>query len=82
MIPFFFAGAPLMFPFRCSEITGSFDTAMFTLDFLYKVTRQSKFETVQQLVDTLRYVGKTLTAARPLGVCSLNVLSFYQEFIY
>lgn len=56
-----------------SELSGSKDTTMATLLFLYKLSHEIKVTYVQELIDALRYVGRTLLAARPLELAMGNV---------
>ena len=48
---------------------------MATLVFLYKLSHEIKVTYVQELIDALRYVGRTLLAARPLELAMGNVRS-------
>ncbi len=56
-----------------SELSGSKDTTMAALVFLYKLSHEIKVTYVQELIDALRYVGRTLLAARPLELAMGNV---------
>ncbi len=46
---------------------------MAALVFLYKLSHEIKVTYVQELIDALRYVGRTLLAARPLELAMGNV---------
>jgi hypothetical protein len=63
---------PARFP-CASELSGSKDTTMAALVFLYKLSHEIKVTYVQELIDALRYVGRTLLAARPLELAMGNV---------
>lgn len=61
-------------PPLASELNGSYETAVATLIFLDKLANQTKDGTVQQLLDALKFTGKTLLAARPLELAVGNVV--------
>jgi hypothetical protein len=54
---------------------------MATLVFLYKLSHEIKVTYVQELIDALRYVGRTLLAARPLELAMGNVRSCSDCFV-
>ena len=49
------------------EVHGAFHTAVATLTLVKNIVLRHPFASVQEVITTLRSVGSTLSAARPIG---------------
>jgi len=56
------------------ELVGSNATALHTVDLLRMMISKKKYNTVQEMIDLIRSVGRTLTNAHPIELCIGNVV--------